>query len=52
MSTALQHAQAAVQAAHEKALEMGVKMNIAVVDAGANLVKLFRKSLNHTRTSC
>jgi uncharacterized protein GlcG (DUF336 family) len=42
MSINLQQAQAAVQAAHEKALEMGVKMNIAVVDAGANLVAFAR----------
>ena len=42
MSLTLQHAQAAVQAAHEKALEMGVKMNISVVDAGANLVAFIR----------
>lgn len=33
----LQAARAAVNAALEKAQEMGVKMNIAVVDAGANL---------------
>ena len=31
-----------MQAAHEKALAMGVKMNIAVVDAGANLVAFIR----------
>ena len=42
MGITLQHAQAAVQAAHEKSLEMGVKMNIAVVDAGANLVAFAR----------
>lgn len=36
-------AQATVQAAHEKALEMGVSMNVAVVDAGANLVAFLRK---------
>ena len=42
MSVNLQQAQAAVQAAHEKALAMGVKMNIAVVDAGANLVAFAR----------
>ncbi len=33
----LQHARAAVNAALEKSNEMGVKMNIAVVDAGAHL---------------
>ncbi|WP_046245283.1 GlcG/HbpS family heme-binding protein [Hymenobacter terrenus] len=42
MSINLQQAQAAVQAAHQKALDMGVKMNIAVVDAGANLVAFAR----------
>lgn len=42
MSITLEQAQAAVQAAHQKALEMGVKMNIAVVDAGANLVAFAR----------
>ena len=42
MSVTLKQAQAAVQAAHEKALAMGVKMNIAVVDAGANLVAFAR----------
>ena len=42
MGITLEHAQAAVQAAHQKALAMGVKMNIAVVDAGANLVAFAR----------
>lgn len=42
MSINLQQAQQAVQAAHEKALELGVKMNIAVVDAGANLTAFIR----------
>ncbi len=42
MGLTLQQAQTAVQAAHEKALAMGVKMNIAVVDAGANLVAFIR----------
>jgi uncharacterized protein GlcG (DUF336 family) len=42
MSITLQQAQAAVHAAHQKALEMGVKMNIAVVDAGANLTAFAR----------
>ena len=42
MGISLAHAQAAVQAAHQKALDMGVKMNIAVVDAGANLVAFAR----------
>lgn len=42
MSITLEQAQAAVQAAHEKSLEMGVKMNIAVVDAGANLTAFAR----------
>lgn len=42
MGITLKQAQAAVQAAHEKALQMGVKMNIAVVDSGANLVAFIR----------
>jgi len=42
MSITLEQAQAAVKAAHEKSLEMGVKMNIAVVDAGANLTAFAR----------
>ncbi|WP_310392913.1 heme-binding protein [Hymenobacter sp.] len=42
MGITLAQAQAAVQAAHQKALAMGVKMNIAVVDAGANLVAFAR----------
>ena len=42
MGITLELAQAAIQAAHEKALEMGIKMNIAVVDAGANLVAFAR----------
>lgn len=33
----LEQANRAVAAAHAKALEMGVKMNICVVDAGANM---------------
>ena len=33
----LEQANKAVAAAHAKALEMGVKMNICVVDAGANM---------------
>ena len=42
MNITLEQAQAAVQAAYQKALEMGVKMNISVVDAGANLVAFAR----------
>jgi uncharacterized protein GlcG (DUF336 family) len=42
MGITLQQAQAAIQAAHQKCLEMGVKMNIAVVDAGANLTAFVR----------
>ncbi|UOQ68264.1 GlcG/HbpS family heme-binding protein [Hymenobacter volaticus] len=42
MGITLKQAQTAVQAAHEKAIEMGVKMNIAVVDSGANLVAFIR----------
>jgi uncharacterized protein GlcG (DUF336 family) len=42
MGITLEQAQAAIQAAHQKALQMGVKMNIAVVDAGANLTAFVR----------
>jgi uncharacterized protein GlcG (DUF336 family) len=42
MSILLEQAQSAVRAAQQKALEMGVKMNIAVVDAGANLTAFVR----------
>ena len=42
MGITLQQAQAAIHAAHQKCLEMGVKMNIAVVDAGANLTAFVR----------
>jgi len=42
MSILLEQAQAAVQAAQQKAVAMGVKMNIAVVDAGANLTAFVR----------
>lgn len=42
MGITLEQAQAAIQAAHQKALELGVKMNIAVVDAGANLTAFIR----------
>ena len=42
MGITLQQAQAAIQAAHQKCLTMGVKMNIAVVDAGANLTAFIR----------
>ena len=42
MGINLQQAQAAIQAAHQKSLEMGVKVNIAVVDAGANLTAFIR----------
>ncbi len=42
MGITLQQAQAAVQAAQQKAQAMGVKMNIAIVDAGANLTAFAR----------
>lgn len=42
MNITLLQAQAAVAAAVEKAEDMNVKMNIAVVDAGANLVAFAR----------
>ncbi|MEI6950050.1 heme-binding protein [Paraflavisolibacter sp. H34] len=38
----LEQAQAAVQAAVNKSRDLGVKMNIAVVDAGANLTAFAR----------
>lgn len=38
----LEQAQKAVEAAHKKAVEMDVKMDIAVVDAGANLKAFIR----------
>ncbi len=38
----LQQAQQIIEAARQKSQEMGVKMNIAVVDAGANLVAFAR----------
>ena len=42
MAITLKQAQAAVEAAHQKSLDLGLKMNIAVVDAGANLVAFAR----------
>jgi uncharacterized protein GlcG (DUF336 family) len=42
MNITLDQAEKVVQAAKEKAREMGVKMNIAVVDAGANLTAFGR----------
>ena len=42
MGITLEQAQAAIHAAHAKALDMEVKMNIAIVDAGANLVAFVR----------
>jgi uncharacterized protein GlcG (DUF336 family) len=42
MGISLEQAQAAIQAAHQKSLDLGVKMNIAIVDAGANLVAFAR----------
>lgn len=42
MGITLQQAQAAIQAAHQKSLDLGVKMNIAIVDAGANLTAFAR----------
>lgn len=38
----LEQAQKIVEAAHKKAVEIGTKMNIAVVDAGANLKAFVR----------
>ena len=42
MSLTLEQAQAAIAACVKKSEEIGVKMNIAVVDAGANLVSFSR----------
>jgi uncharacterized protein GlcG (DUF336 family) len=42
MGITLAQAQTALEAAHQKAVDMNVKMNIAVVDAGANLVAFIR----------
>ena len=42
MGITLEQAEAAVKAAKQKAQEMGLKMNIAVVDAGANLTAFGR----------
>jgi uncharacterized protein GlcG (DUF336 family) len=42
MSITLEKAEIAIKAAREKAIELGVKMNIAVVDAGANLTAFVR----------
>lgn len=42
MGITLKQAQTVVQAAHQKAQDMGIKINIAVVDAGANLVAFIR----------
>ena len=42
MGITLEQAQATILAAHQKSLAIGAKMNIAVVDAGANLVAFAR----------
>jgi uncharacterized protein GlcG (DUF336 family) len=42
MNITLQQAQKTLTAAHNKSNELGLKMNIAVVDAGANLVAFAR----------
>ncbi|GAB3821096.1 GlcG/HbpS family heme-binding protein [Pontibacter rugosus] len=42
MGVTLEQAEKAVRAAKEKAQELNLKMNIAVVDAGANLVAFAR----------
>lgn len=42
MGITLEQAETAVKAAKQKALELGLKMNIAVVDAGANLTAFGR----------
>lgn len=42
MNITLEQAEAAIRAAKEKANELGVKMDIAIVDAGANLTAFAR----------
>ncbi|MGY2134817.1 GlcG/HbpS family heme-binding protein [Hymenobacter sp. HD11105] len=42
MSITLKQAQQALNAAHEAAVQHNVKMNIAIVDSGANLVTFLR----------
>ncbi|GAB3556204.1 GlcG/HbpS family heme-binding protein [Spirosoma fluminis] len=42
MSITLQQAQQAIEAAKQKAVEIGTLMNIAIVDAGANLTAFVR----------
>lgn len=42
MNTMLEQAQKAIQAAIEKSAELGLKMNIAIVDEGANLLAFAR----------
>lgn len=42
MNITLQQAQKAIEAAEKKAREIGVKMNIAIVDSGANLTSFSR----------
>lgn len=42
MNITLEQAEKAIKAAKEKAIEIGVKMDIAVVDAGANLTAFAR----------
>jgi uncharacterized protein GlcG (DUF336 family) len=43
LGISLEEARAVIRAGHEKAREIGVPMNIAVVDAGANLVAFERQ---------
>ena len=42
MNISLKQAKKAIEAAESKAQEIGVKMNIAIVDSGANLVSFSR----------
>lgn len=42
MNITLKQAQTAIEAAEKKSTELGVKMNIAVVDSGANLTSFAR----------
>jgi uncharacterized protein GlcG (DUF336 family) len=47
MGISLEQARAVIQAGQAEALEIGVPMNIALVDAGANLVALaFQKRVS------
>ncbi len=42
MNISLEQAEKAIVAAKQKSIELGVKMNISIVDGGANLVAFAR----------